>query len=1253
MTEHLGDLSQPAVAPQREDGRIPILYLAPWVDFGGSDKGTIDWFRWLDRDRFAPSLITTQPSGNRRLKEIQPLAEEVWALPEHLAGPQFPGFIFDFIHTRGVRLLHIMNSRLGFELLPDLASLDHPPAVVVQLHVEESDRSGYVRYVTTRYGNLVHAYSVTSQHLAQAVQGYDVPAHKIHVIPTGVDADHEFNPERVRPCRDPDPGTFRILFPGRLVEQKDPLLMVEVLGSVAARHDHVTVDVIGDGSLDLAVRARVAELGLERKVCFHPPSADLAGWFASSDLLLMTSTFEGVPYVVYEAMAMKVPVVAPALPGNVELMDDTAGCLVEPRHNVAGYVDAVCRLIEDDGLRRRLGEGGRRRVREAFSLRQMAERHETVYAGLLGPRATLPLRSTRRFAPMRFPDRSARGAPLVSVVTPCYNHGHYLRDFLDGILAQDYPAIEVILVDDASTDGTRELLSDLEHDDRVRVIYNEHNGGPASARNRAVSAASGRYILPVDADNILLPGAVRSLVDQLQAAGEQVGFIYPGFKYFGNRDYKFDAPSYNLFSLLHANYVDTCSLIDRAIFDSGLRYAEDVKLGHEDWDLVLAMAARGVIGEPSRGPVMLYRKQGFTRSDAVAYLRLPFWREIQARHPELFGTQDDVGAWGRHRGPAMHIKVRSNPAFSIIAAAPVDFTSEHGVALLDGLQQQTCGDFELLAECAQAPRREGCHVRRIPAGLARSPGERLQEALQLSRGRYLLLTSVPTEMFADQTAIEKLSRGFWNDRALSAVALADGGQAQFNFQLIDRVGPGLVAHTLAWRRELHQQLPAMLAVEQRREIDSLAKGIHGTDDQVQWRHLEAALPRGNGTGETFSVELEGRGHVSLDGQRESERLARLKIAPGIPAMPQGQVARWTPVWTPPESLPLARHIHDGSGERVVTNEREPPPGYRLEFDLGAIQRFSPPGTVRLVRRDAELRTVARGSERLPGDEELGNLEEVPLPLFVGIERAEFADGSQTLVLATERDKVRARASRLTLLGFVEGFPNEPIYMPRPSELPRPSLVRVLDEALRCHRYSTIGSVEQMVGPPAMSAELGQLAPCDAFGVIPVWIDAVGALCTDRYEPQKPAPGLRQLARWVAAPLTWRGFAHRLGRTRSFARRVGDAGRHVLLGRLGKSDCMLGPHGHTPGSRGATVSREAIGCLYCDPGLGRVELFSATHPVVRDQFLTHYPLEATDMGYGTVTSLGYIGARAPLTGTLGGGRAAVTWASRFGLMARRG
>src|SRR5690349_315226 len=93
---------------------VPVLYLAPWVDIGGTDTSTIDWFRRLDRSRFTPSLITTQPSPNRRLPEVAPYAEELWDLPQLMDGQDFPRFILAFIQTRAVRLVHIMNSRLGF-----------------------------------------------------------------------------------------------------------------------------------------------------------------------------------------------------------------------------------------------------------------------------------------------------------------------------------------------------------------------------------------------------------------------------------------------------------------------------------------------------------------------------------------------------------------------------------------------------------------------------------------------------------------------------------------------------------------------------------------------------------------------------------------------------------------------------------------------------------------------------------------------------------------------------------------------------------------------------------------------------------------------------------------------------------------------------------------------------------------------------------------------------------------------------------
>ena len=188
------------------EGRTPILYIAPWVDLGGSDKGTIDWFKHLDRERWAPSLITTQPRPNRWLHQVEPYAEEVWELPELMPGSAFPEFILGFIESRG------RARRPHHELAPGLRPAgrhDLPaqaPAVVVQMHAEEPSQAGYVRYVTRRYGNLVDAFSVTSEHLKQIVVDYEIAPSKIEVIHSGVDAEEEFDPGQVEPLELPGNG---------------------------------------------------------------------------------------------------------------------------------------------------------------------------------------------------------------------------------------------------------------------------------------------------------------------------------------------------------------------------------------------------------------------------------------------------------------------------------------------------------------------------------------------------------------------------------------------------------------------------------------------------------------------------------------------------------------------------------------------------------------------------------------------------------------------------------------------------------------------------------------------------------------------------------------------------------------------------------------------------------------------------------------------------------------------------------------
>jgi glycosyltransferase involved in cell wall biosynthesis len=90
----------------------------------------------------------------------------------------------------------------------------------------------------------------------------------------------------------------------------------------------------------------------------------------------------------------------------------------------------------------------------------------------------------------------------VSAVIPCYNYGRYLARAIDSILAQTYPVSEIIVVDDGSTDNTREVA--LSYADRVRYIF-QQNRGPSAARNRGIRAASGEWIAILDADDWWMP----------------------------------------------------------------------------------------------------------------------------------------------------------------------------------------------------------------------------------------------------------------------------------------------------------------------------------------------------------------------------------------------------------------------------------------------------------------------------------------------------------------------------------------------------------------------------------------------------------------------------------------------------------------------------------------------------------------------------------------------------------------------------
>jgi len=115
---------------------------------------------------------------------------------------------------------------------------------------------------------------------------------------------------------------------------------------------------------------------------------------------------------------------------------------------------------------------------------------------------------------------------LISVVIPAHNVERYIRETLASVLRQTHPDLEVVVVDDGSTDQTAVIVKSVaDQDRRVRLIRTT-NLGVSAARNLAISSSQGRFIAPIDADDIWHPEKLARQFAIMRASGPEVGVIY-------------------------------------------------------------------------------------------------------------------------------------------------------------------------------------------------------------------------------------------------------------------------------------------------------------------------------------------------------------------------------------------------------------------------------------------------------------------------------------------------------------------------------------------------------------------------------------------------------------------------------------------------------------------------------------------------------------------------------------------------------
>ncbi len=214
------------------------------------------------------------------------------------------------------------------------------------------------------------------------------PTGKFTVVRLGI----ELEP-RVRCDEDPAeirrgiglaPERFVVGWFGRMTAVKRTLDLLDVIAALRARGVDACLLLVGDGADRGRLEVRAHELGLARHCLFLGYQKEVARWYAALDAFALTSANEGTPVVLIEAMAAGRPVVSTDVGGVSDVVrDGTDGFLVEPG-DAEAMAERLERLARDPQLRADLGEAGRRRVLERYSVGRLVDDVDALYRSLLG-----------------------------------------------------------------------------------------------------------------------------------------------------------------------------------------------------------------------------------------------------------------------------------------------------------------------------------------------------------------------------------------------------------------------------------------------------------------------------------------------------------------------------------------------------------------------------------------------------------------------------------------------------------------------------------------------------------------------------------------------------------------------------------------------------------------------------------------------------------------------------------------------------
>jgi glycosyltransferase involved in cell wall biosynthesis len=364
--------------------QIAVCYIVIQLEAGGAERQLVALLENLDRSRFRPLVVVERPGGALE-RTVRDLGIPIHVVPRRMRwDPLLPFRLARLLCRERVEVVHPIAT------MPDIYGVlaGALARVPVRLMTWRSRRYGLV-HMTLMWllMPLTSRLVANSRHAARWIRRWFLPRSRVMTIPNGLDCARYARPADLGRTRaelglGPDDGPL-IGMVARLRPEKDHKTLFEATRLLLDRHPRLMLLLVGDGPCQAALEALAAQLLPPGRCRFLGARRDVAALYHLLDATVLVTDYEGMPNVVMEAMAAARPVVATAVAGCAELIEDGVTGLLVPPRDARALAAALGRVLDDKAFAERLGSAGRRRIVEQYSLERLVERHEQLYETLL------------------------------------------------------------------------------------------------------------------------------------------------------------------------------------------------------------------------------------------------------------------------------------------------------------------------------------------------------------------------------------------------------------------------------------------------------------------------------------------------------------------------------------------------------------------------------------------------------------------------------------------------------------------------------------------------------------------------------------------------------------------------------------------------------------------------------------------------------------------------------------------------------